>query len=1127
MIKILKLLQVEDSESDAALIVRQLNASGFTVESERAQDAREMRDALSRAAWDAVVSDFRMPGFDAHEALAVLQETGLDIPFLVVSGTIGEDTAVSLMKAGAHDYLMKDNLKRLGVAVERELRDAEARRKSKDAARKLEASEARLSLAIRATDSGIFDNDPRTGATLYSDIARRHLMLPKGDEPRYESFLDSLHPEDRPVVERAVAKALSPYSRGHYAAEYRLKTPEGEPERWISASGSVLFDERRTPVRFLGVVRDISDQKLADKHLQFQLQLNAAVVEQSKDCIILADLGDRVQLLNSAVTRTLGFTLADFQSKTAHEVIHHHYPDGRPFPISECAVARLVNDGGVLQDREGVLFDKAGKMVPVSLTASPLVLNGSRIGTILTFRDITERKQAEAALHRSERRFRRLFEAEIIGIAVGDRQLVLECNDHFLRILGYTREEFFSRNRNWSEFNAPEYEKQNAKAMEALRTTGVCAPFEKEYVRKDGSRIPVLFAGVYLQWPDEGQSMVFAINLTERRKLENQFRQAQKLESVGLLAGGVAHDFNNLLTVILGYSDVLRGAVGGNGDLRTAADEIAEAANRAAILTRQLLTFSRKNAGAPETISVNDLVRGIERLLARLIGVNVEIVVLLGDDAGSIYADRGMIEQAIMNLAVNARDVMPHGGRLMIGTSRVFVEEEFASVSGIMPHGEYVSIEVSDTGSGMTPEVQAHIFEPFFTTKGPGKGTGLGLSTVYGIVKQTAGYITVDSAPGEGTVFRLFLPPTAPKEEQDAQDSEPQRTESYAPETLAQGGPPAAAERGFPLPGGAHGDPWWAESPLDAKPPISTQALPQGKRLSGLETVLVVEDETSVRNYIRRALESHGYSAISCPTGREALETASGYKKPIHLLLTDVILPGMSGTETARRFLLGRPGTPVLYISGYPERFGQHLGNGVPYVQKPFRIEELLTRIRGLLDASGGSGKRDAYLEHPAQGDVAREDQVQVPGDVAQAKSSGDSSKDIPLEAEAALVIDDSGPVRTIVALSLREAGYRVVEAATREEAMSAFEAGRFSLAIGDLNLDGQASGLALLNEMVRMRPELKCVLMTGSFTAGQRLPMPYPLLAKPFVPEELIALAQRLVPLPRETTHELVAPPG
>jgi len=216
---------------------------------------------------------------------------------------------------------------------------------------------------------------------------------------------------------------------------------------------------------------------------------------------------------------------------------------------------------------------------------------------------------------------------------------------------------------------------------------------------------------------------------------------------------------------------------------------------------------------------------------------------------------------------------------------------------------------------------------------------------------------------------------------------------------------------------------------------------------------------------------------------------------------------------------------PVLYISGYPERFGRYLGNGFSYVQKPFRIEELLARIRGLLDASGGSGERNADSGHTAQGDVAREEQV--PGDVVQARSGGDSPKSTPSAVKAALVIEDSAPVRAIVALSLREAGYRVVEAATREEALAAFEAERFSLAVGDLNLDGQASGLALLNEMVRMRPELKCVLMTGSFTAGQRLPMPYPLLAKPFVPEELIALAQRLVPLPRETTHELVAPPG
>jgi PAS domain S-box-containing protein len=1068
--KALKLLQVEDSESDAALIVRQLNASGFEVAAERVQDAKAMRDALARAPWEVVVSDFRMPGFDAHEALAVLQASGRDIPFIVVSGTIGEDVAVALMKAGAHDYLMKDSLKRLGVAVERELREAEARGKSREAARRLEESEARLSLAIRATDSGVFDNDPRTGVTFYSEIAKRHLMLPKGEEPRYETFLDSLHPEDRPMVERAVAKAMGARSRGHYAAEFRLKRPEGEPERWISASGIVLFDNRHTPVRFLGVVRDISDQKLAEKHLQFQLQLNAGVVEQSKDCILLADLGDRVQLMNSAVTRTLGYTLADFQSKTAHEVMHHHYPDGRPFPIGECAVARLVREGGVLNDHEGTLFNKGGKLVPVSLTASPLVLNGSRIGTILVFRDITERKQAEAALRQSEQRFRRLFEADIIGIVVGDKEEhILECNDHFLRILGYTREEFFSRKRNWPEFNAPEYAEQNAKALEALRTTGVCAPFEKEYVRKDGSRVPALFAGVSLQWPDDGQTMVFVVDLTERRKLEDQFRQAQKLESVGLLAGGVAHDFNNLLTVILGYSDVMRTALGPKDPLRAAADEIAAAANRAASLTKQLLTFSRKDAGVPVTIPVNELVRGMERLLARLIGEDVEIAVLLAEDAGFIRADRGMIEQAVMNLAVNARDAMPHGGRLMIGTSRMAAKDEFASVSQMTPRGDYVVIEISDTGSGMTPEVQAHIFEPFFTTKETGKGTGLGLSTVYGIVKQSGGYITVDSAPGAGTLFRLIFPSPG------GEAASPMDGLPAADEDLIR-----LAERAI-----LHGSPV----------PIDTLRALHG------ETVVVLEDETGVRHYVQRVLESHGYRTFGCAHGREAIKIAEDEEQPVHLLLADVVLHGMNGPEVVRQFLLKRPGTPVLYMSGYPERFGLRLQEGVDYLQKPFRIEELLGRMRALLDAARGCGGKNA--------------------------ESGTDTEANPAASRAALVIDDSAPVRSIVALALRGTGYRVVEAATDAEALKAFQSEDFSLAVSDLNLGGKASGLALLNEMARLRPGLKCVLMTGSFKEGQRLPMPYPLLAKPFAPAELIALADRLVSGSPETAHGLATPPG
>jgi PAS domain S-box-containing protein len=390
-----------------------------------------------------------------------------------------------------------------------------------------------------------------------------------------------------------------------------------------------------------------------------------------------------------------------------------------------------------------------------------------------------------------------------------------------------------------------------------------------------------------------------ARDITERRKAEEEYRklqaqylQAQKLESVGQLAGGVAHDFNNLLTVILGYSRKLLSAMDAEDPAREPLAQIASAADKAARLTRQLLTFSRQNAGAPKVVSLDEIVIGLEPMLRRLIEESIEVILAPEADRTFIFADPALVEQVVVNLAVNGRDAMPEGGRLFIETSRTTVADEFAAKCLSVPVCRYAMLSVTDNGTGMEPEVQARIFEPFFTTKEPGKGSGLGLSTVYGIVKQSGGAITVHSTPGVGTSIKVFFPAA------NAADAE------------------------------------------EAKPePVAIPA-------RGNETVLLVEDETGVRNYVREVLEEYGYRVLDAANGTDAIEmTRRCDRTRIDLLLTDMVLPGMNGVEVIRHFSALRPGVPVVRMSGYPERFAAQMLDDIPYLPKPFTPEALLEMV--------------------------------------------------------------------------------------------------------------------------------------------------------------------------------------
>jgi signal transduction histidine kinase/ActR/RegA family two-component response regulator len=386
-------------------------------------------------------------------------------------------------------------------------------------------------------------------------------------------------------------------------------------------------------------------------------------------------------------------------------------------------------------------------------------------------------------------------------------------------------------------------------------------------------------------------------NVTERRKLEEQLRQSQKMEAVGRLAGGIAHDFNNLLLVINGYSEILLHHIGEKSSLRKDVEAIRQAGDRAASLTRQLLAFSRRQVLQPKMLDLNGLVADMGTMLRRLIGEDVEFRAVLGRELGIVKADPGQVEQVILNLVVNARDAMPGGGRLTVETANVFLDGDFASKHSYAAIGPHVLLAVSDTGVGMSEDTQARLFEPFFTTKEKGKGTGLGLSTVYGIVHQSQGYIRVDSEVGKGTTVKIYLPRV--------------------------------------------------EGAVEAFSPV----LPEAPK--GSETVLVVEDESSVRELIVRVLSEKGYRMLCAAEGNEGLRIAGNHREPIDLLLTDMVMPRMGGRELANRLEAAMPGLKVLFMSGYTEDAVSHRGVlqvGLSFLQKPFTSDALVRKVRETLD---------------------------------------------------------------------------------------------------------------------------------------------------------------------------------
>jgi len=649
-------------------------------------------------------------------------------------------------------------------------------------------------------------------------------------------------------------------------------------------------------VGVIQTIEDITERKQAqDAHEKTRRQLQL-ILDAAGEGINGVDLEGRVTFVNPAAAKMVGWTQEELLGKHQHTLMHHTRIDGSAYPEEECPIYATFRDGQSHQSKNDIFWRKDGTSFPVEYISTPLRENGELVGAVVIYRDTTERNVAEEQLLKLSQAVMQSPVSIVITDTSGNVEFV---NPKFTQISGYRAEEMIGQNPRL--LNAGKTPPEVYKNLWSTITSGRVWTGEIYNRQKNGDSYwvhatisPITnSAGVICHY------MAFMESMTERKRLEEQLRQAQKMEAIGQLAGGVAHDFNNILTVIMGFGQILQLSLAQDDPKRGHMDQILDAADRATHLTKSLLAFSRKQVMLLMQLDLNELARKHTRFLVRIIGEDITLKTALTDEPLLVLADGGQIEQVLMNLATNARDAMPGGGELCITTESILLGKEFYQRHGYGAPGRYALITVTDTGSGMEAETRDKIFEPFFTTKAPGQGTGLGLSIVYGIVKQHGGYITIDSQRGLGTVFGIYLPLVAEKREMVEQ----------APTLVPKG---------------------------------------------GNETILVVEDDPAVRNLVHSVLKRYGYSVILAESGDEAIELFQTNWQNVDLALLDVIMPKMNGKQLCEMLRQRSPRLKVLFLSGYTADLIQDKGipvEGIDIIMKPAKPMELARKVREMLDA--------------------------------------------------------------------------------------------------------------------------------------------------------------------------------
>ncbi len=879
----LRALIVEHDDADVELAIDALTRDGFAVSFRVVSSAPDFEREIAGEPFDVVLADFTLPSWTGMAALEALQAHGLDTPLILVTGTLGEERAVECMKRGVSDYILKGNMARLGTAVRRALADRAVRAEH----RTQQDIIGKLSLAVDQSPASTVITDVRgnieyvnhrfmevTGYDRTEVLGRTPGLLSAGKTP----------PEVYGDLWRTIRAGEV------WRGELLNRRKNGE-EYWDLVRISPIRAASGEITHFLATQEDLSARLEAQHALQTRDEQLRQIADNIREVFFMADVAsDRIVLANQAYETIWGRSLSSLYEdrRTFLDAVP---PEDRPAALDHMEQASRGEEPSPVEYR---VVRPDGSVRWVRSHSTPVRDASDAVSRVIgVVQDITERRDAQASLEESELRFRKLIEASFGGVAITVDGIIRDASPGYADLFGLPLDEAIGRP--FLDFVA---EDSKAEVMRRI-SNQIEGSYEYSGRRADGRRI-------YLECTarnhviDGRPGRIAALrDVTEKRALENQFRQSQKMEAVGRLAGGVAHDFNNLLTVISGHVELMLQELGDDAPQRRDLKEVQRAAYSAADLTRQLLAFSRQQVIEPRPVILEHAVAEAGKMLQRVIGEDIRLTTHPRQPESIIHIDPGQLDQVIMNLAVNARDAMPDGGELIMETGVVEFDAEYAENHWPAAPGRFAMLALSDTGVGMDEETMAHVFEPFFTTKGLGKGTGLGLATVYGIVKQHDGFIWVYSERNRGTTFKVY----------------------------------------FPIPDAATAGPHSAFEPAEVP--------------RGTEVVLVTEDSAAVRATTRRMLERYGYTVIEAPDGPTALALAARHRGPIHLLVTDVVMPDMHGSELAAEFARRRPDAKTLFMSGYTDdavvRHGA-ITVGGHYLQKPFTGAALARKVRAVLD---------------------------------------------------------------------------------------------------------------------------------------------------------------------------------
>ena len=884
----LRVLLVEDSESDADLIVRQLKKAEYSVHHERIENAKEMKKALEKQKWDIVISDYKLPRFNAAAALTLLQKANIDIPFVIVSGSMGEELAVELMKAGAHDYLIKNKLVRLAQVVKRELAEAQMRRERKQSEEELRESEERYRCLVEVSPDTVAVH--ANGKIVYINPAGIKLLRAHDREELIDKpVLDIVHPDYKELVRQRVMGAI----------EQGKAQPMTE-EKFLCLDGTVIDVEVvSVPTIFKGmkavqvVARNITDRKLVVEVLRHSEEMFRGVISAVPVGIGIVS-NREVQWVNDSLLHLIGRQKEEIIKKNArifyssdemyHQVGKQFYDDLREKGRAHIEVDWQHKDGSILN---------------IYLTGGAVDQQDISRGIVFAALDISERKRAEVELKESEERYRRLVEFSPDAIVVHSEGKIRYVNPAALTLLGATdASELIGKP--FLDIIHSDYRDSVHQQIITLMKEDLALPLtEQKFIRLDGSIVDVEVAAMPIVYKEKSAMQLVVRDISEQKKLQSQLLQTQKIQSIGTLAGGIAHDFNNILGIILAYSSLLDKSKLTPDKFSVSIIAINQAVQRGAALVRQILTFARKTDILFEPTDIPELIHELLSMLGQTFPKTITFSESIEKSLPFILAARTQINQALLNLCINSRDAMPQGGSISISAGKQTKEQIYQNFPDAREK-EYVCLTVTDTGKGMDEATRQRVYDPFFTTKEKGKGTGLGLSVVYGIVQAHHGFIDVKSDMGRGTTFRLF----------------------------------------FPVP------------VISEQTAVSQQSV-ESYEIGGTETIMFVEDEELLLQMVSFLLESKGYKVLCARDGLEAVNIFLSHKQEIALVITDMGLPVMTGTDEFKKLREIDPNVKVIFASGFFEpdiksELQKDGDNG--FIQKPYDPNDILRMIRQVLD---------------------------------------------------------------------------------------------------------------------------------------------------------------------------------